>query len=107
VTAATLAQVVLENPVAADEESLARGRTVFERSCAPCHGATGAGDGPVAQAAPVFVQSLLGPTTVALADGYIYSIIRIGRARMPAYGHQVSHYDRWHLVNYLRQLQGQ
>ena len=25
---------------------------------------------------------------------------------MPAYGHQIAHYDRWHVVNYVRQLQG-
>jgi len=25
---------------------------------------------------------------------------------MPPYGHQISHYDRWHVVNYVRQLQG-
>lgn len=25
---------------------------------------------------------------------------------MPAYGHQISHYDRWHIVNYVRQMQG-
>ena len=25
---------------------------------------------------------------------------------MPAYGHQIGHYDRWHVVNYLRRLQG-
>ena len=26
---------------------------------------------------------------------------------MPPYGHQIGHYDRWHVVNYVRQLQGQ
>lgn len=25
---------------------------------------------------------------------------------MPAYGHQIGHYDRWHIVNYVRRLQG-
>ena len=25
---------------------------------------------------------------------------------MPAYGHQIGHYDRWHVVNYVRRLQG-
>lgn len=25
---------------------------------------------------------------------------------MPPYGHQIGHYDRWNVVNYIRQLQG-
>jgi hypothetical protein len=29
-----------------------------------------------------------------------------GEGAMPAYGHQISHFDRWHVVNYVRQLQG-
>jgi hypothetical protein len=24
---------------------------------------------------------------------------------MPPYGHQIAHFDRWHIVNYVRQLQ--
>jgi len=43
---------------------------------------------------------------VARSDGYLYGMIRVGRALMPAYGHQISHYDRWHIVNYVRQMQG-
>jgi hypothetical protein len=38
-------------------------------------------------------------------DGYIYGMIRVGRGLMPPYGHQVAHFDRWNIVNYVRQLQ--
>jgi len=98
--------VEMVNPVAASPASLARGQQVFERACTPCHGSGGLGDGPVTQAG-VPSWSLLQPSATGLADGYIYTIIRIGRGAMPAYGHQISHYDRWHVVNYVRQLQGQ
>ncbi|MSR22843.1 MAG: cytochrome c [Gemmatimonadetes bacterium] len=94
------------SPVERTPASLARGEQVFNRTCSPCHGETGAGDGAVSQAAPLFSRSLLLPTALELPDGYIYSMIRIGRGLMPAYGHQVSHFDRWHVVNYVRQLQG-
>jgi hypothetical protein len=96
----------LVNPVEATAASLARGQEIYNRSCVPCHGATGAGDGPVTQVAPALNRPLLTPAAVELTDGYIYSIIRVGRGLMPQYGHQISHYDRWHVVNYLRQLQG-
>ncbi len=51
--------------------------------------------------------SLTTPQAMGFADGYIYTLIRIGRGAMPAYGHQIPHYDRWHIVNYVRQLQSQ
>src|SRR5689334_8783552 len=37
-----------ENPQAPDDSSIARGQRKFMRTCVPCHGATLAGDGPVA-----------------------------------------------------------
>jgi mono/diheme cytochrome c family protein len=95
----------LINPVAADAGSLARGEELYNRACVPCHGDTGLGNGRVT-AAGVPVRSIVSDETRAFTDGYLYTIIRIGRGAMPAYGHQVSHFDRWHLVNYVRQLQG-
>ncbi len=95
----------LENPVPPDAESLARGEELYNRACVPCHGASGAGDGPVTQAGyPPF--PVVGARAAGFSDGFLYGIIRVGRGLMPAYGHQLSHYDRWHVVNYLRQLQG-
>ena len=49
---------------------------------------------------------LNGGLAMTRSDGYIYGMIRVGRVWMPAYGHQIAHYDRWHVVNYVRQLQG-
>jgi mono/diheme cytochrome c family protein len=34
----------------ADAASLARGKDIFEANCASCHGVSGKGDGPAAQA---------------------------------------------------------
>lgn len=95
----------LTNPVVADEASLARGEELFLRSCAPCHGSAGDGNGPVTQAGiPPF--DLRVEQARAYPDGYLYGIIRVGRGLMPAYGHQLTEFDRWHIVNYVRQLQG-
>jgi mono/diheme cytochrome c family protein len=96
--------IAQRNPVPATAESLERGRVMYERSCTPCHASSGAGDGLVTRAG-VPPRSLLTPEARALSDGYIYTIIRVGRGAMPQYGHQITHFDRWHLVNYVRQLQ--
>ena len=97
----------LPNPVPADSASLARGQVMYERACAVCHGNAGIG----AQAYIVAKHPILpaynvsGDRVAALSDGYIYGLIRVGRGLMPPYGHQVSHFDRWHIVNYVRYLQ--
>lgn len=51
--------------------------------------------------------NLSGPGVAGYSDGYIYGIIRVGRGLMPPWGHQVSHFDRWNIVNYVRVLQVQ
>ncbi|MBI4540868.1 MAG: c-type cytochrome [Gemmatimonadetes bacterium] len=95
----------LANPVRPTDESLARGRVLFRRNCAPCHGTDAAGvTGSVIPAGfPPF--PLLTDRVRNFTDGYIYGMIRVGRGVMPVYGERVSHRDRWHIVNYLRELQ--
>ena len=99
----------LPNPVPADQESLERGEVLFNRICSTCHGEEGVG----AQAKIIEKYGLLsaynlsGPVVAGYTDGYIYGIIRVGRGLMPPWGHQVSHFDRWNIVNYVRVLQAQ
>ena len=98
----------LTSPVAPTPESLARGKQVYERVCIVCHGPDGAGTtGYIFEVFPAMAAYPLGgETAMGRSDGYIYGMIRVGRSLMPAYGHQIGHYDRWHVVNYVRQLQG-
>ena len=51
--------------------------------------------------------NLSGPVVAAYTDGFLYGKIRVGGPIMPAWGHQVSHFDRWNIVNYIRVLQRQ
>ena len=98
--------VGLPNPVPPGAASVQRGEEIYLRFCAPCHGPNGSGiTGYIIPAGyPPF--PLLSDRAKAFADGYLYGIIRVGRGLMPAYGHQISHFDRGHVVNYLRVLQG-
>ena len=95
------------NPVPADAESLARGEVLYNRYCALCHGDTGMGaDANLVEVWPVLPAYNLALDPVAgYSDSYIYAMIRVGRALMPAYGHQITHFDRWNIVNYVRTLQ--
>jgi mono/diheme cytochrome c family protein len=99
----------LENPVSADEASLERGQELYLRNCVVCHGPEGVGTGAyVLEKWPALAAyNLAGETVQGYSDGYIYGMIRVGRGSMPQYGHQVSHFDRWNIVNYVRQLQAE
>lgn len=106
-------QEALRNPVPATLASLKRGEEIYRRTCATCHGPEGEGNGPVA--GPPFGEGPLGlvlpiggPSSLAkaLTDGHIYTTISLGRGRMPSY-QRLTREDRWNVVNYLRELNGQ
>lgn len=95
----------LENPVEATPGSLERGEELFLRFCAPCHGPDGAGATGYVVPAGMPPFSLTVERVRGYTDGYLYGMVRVGRGLMPAYGDKVAHWDRWHIVNYVRELQ--
>ena len=99
----------LPNPVPADQASLERGEVLFNRICAVCHGPTGVGaQANIIDKHPLLIAyDLSGPVVAGYSDGYIYGIMRVGRGVMPPFGHQISHFDRWNSVNYIRVWQSQ
>jgi mono/diheme cytochrome c family protein len=90
-----------------DPTSLARGEQLYLRWCVVCHGTDGVGaNAYIAELHPVLpAYNLSGPIVAEYSDPYIYAMIRVGRGLMPEYGSRVTHFDRWHIVNYVRQLQ--
>lgn len=103
----------LVNPRPMSLDSLERGYAQYQRFCATCHGETGLGDGPVSMTSEVRgpfggVLALNGPSSIARvrSDGHIYTTIRYGRRRMPAYS-RIESDARWDIVNYIRYLNHQ
>lgn len=96
------AATALTNPLPDDAAALARGKRSYEINCLLCHGAKGAGDGPVV---PKFVRppSLMGASR-GFTDGYVYALITNGRGNMPSYN-RIPPEERWQLIHYLRALQ--
>lgn len=103
---ARLRAAALANPVAADDYSLGRGESVYATHCQACHGANGAGDGPVG------LKYVPQPTDLTIRyiqnqpDGQIFYTITHGSVIMPFYRDAISVEDRWHLVNYLKNALG-
>lgn len=98
-----------ENPLAGDAASAERGAEQFNRYCAVCHGSVGLGaEAWILEKWPALAAyNLAGEQVQGYSDSYIYGMIRVGRGMMPQYGHQITHFDRWDIVNYVRELQQQ
>ncbi|HSE98854.1 MAG TPA: cytochrome c, partial [Blastocatellia bacterium] len=95
----------LSNPIELTEANLARGQQVYSNQCAVCHGATGAGDGPLIPKYPN-PPSYNTDKSKALADGNMFHAITVGRNNMPSHAAQVAPDDRWKVILYIRRLQG-
>lgn len=82
------------------------GKRQYEKACIYCHGATGKGEGSVAEKMAVKPPSLLTDKVLTYSDGRIYHIIHEGQGLMGAYRKQVTGEEEiWALVNYIRLLQ--
>lgn len=99
----------LTNPVAATEESLARGEEIFTTYCVTCHGEGGMGDGPgsanLDPAPPPIAH-----TSQMLGDDYLFWRVSEGGAMapfnsaMPAWKDTLEEQARWDVINYIRAL---
>jgi mono/diheme cytochrome c family protein len=100
----------LVNPIDPnDPVAMARGEEMYLRFCVVCHGADGIGaNANIAAQHPILpAYNLAGEQVVGYSDQYLYALIRVGRGLMPEYGSRITHFDRWKIVNYVRQLQEQ
>ena len=95
----------LRNPIPPSPAALARGREVYQTFCAVCHGARGAGDGPLIPKFPN-PPSYTSARLLAMPDGQIFHVITRGSGMMPAYAGQIAPEDRWKVVAWVRTLQG-
>ncbi len=98
----------LKNPVLVSEESIKKGRNLYQIVCAACHGLSGKADSPVSEL--IGAVDLTADYILNYSDGYIYGTITFGSAIMPSYGvpnseggsNDLSPEERWHVVNYLK-----
>lgn len=91
------------NPVKADGGSRARGKALFGKHCASCHGAEGRGDGPAGGALrprPTDLAAMAGQHP----DGDFAWKIANGRGAMPAWKGVLKEQQIWDVVNHIQGL---
>jgi putative copper resistance protein D len=86
--------------------SIVDGARLYGEHCAPCHGATGAGDGPAGQGLPRRPADLNAPHTAQHTAGDLFWWLSHGipRGGMPGFGERLTEDQRWDLVNFVRAL---
>ena len=100
------AAAAIKNPVAASPESVAAGKQLYARNCAPCHGTSGEG-GPgndLIPAAPDLTDAMWDHGST---DGEIFSNIKNGIGpdfNMVPWKDQLKDEDMWNVVNYIRSM---
>lgn len=86
-------------------EMMQRGQERFRISCAPCHGATGDGEGITSNYGMAVIADLHIDRIQEMPEGELFEVITNGRGLMGPYGGEVSPEDRWNIIAYLRALQ--
>ena len=97
----------LVNPIAISPESLARGREMYDTHCIVCHGAQGRGNGPVGQKFVPQPMELNLNYVQLQPDGQLFYTISHGSLAMPFYRQAIAAQDRWHLVNFIKEVFGE
>ena len=84
---------------------LERGRERYGIFCAPCHGATGHGDGMIVERGFPQPPSYHLPRLLAAPAQHYIDVITNGRGVMYPYAARIHPADRWAIVAYIRALQ--
>jgi cbb3-type cytochrome c oxidase subunit III len=96
----------LQNPVGKTAESLAAGKTAFNRYCANCHGLNGEGS-PGNDLTPPAPDLTGKEWKHGSSEGEMFTSIKNGvppEFNMAAWGDQLKDEEIWNVVNYVKSL---
>ena len=99
------AGLYLKNPIALNDKVMVEAEALYGKYCVHCHGASGAGDGKVADKLPGAPPAYSGALK-NLPEGKIFHSITYGKGLMGEHSSILSQQERWKLVHYVQKLQG-
>lgn len=92
----------MKNTIAMSDASTKAGQALFTKTCSPCHGKTGLGDGMKAKSLKQFPGDFSKPEFQNQTDGEHFYKTKTGRGEMTKYEGKLSDDDIWNIVNYMR-----
>ena len=94
-----------QNPIKADQKSVADGKRLYGTECAMCHGDDGSGKTDLAASMQLALKDLREPaTTKDSTDGALFYIIYKGKGKMPPEEGRLKETQVWPMVNYVRSM---
>ncbi|MEK7383368.1 MAG: cytochrome c, partial [Elusimicrobiota bacterium] len=95
----------LVNPVPRTQETMEKGRALYNIYCRVCHGSLGDGRTTLTSAYGAKPADLRIKRLARAPDGDIYHTIMVGKNAMPSYAYELKEDERWAVIHYLRALQ--
>ncbi len=96
------AKAELKNPLEVTEKNLEKGKELYTIYCAVCHGETGKGDGVLPQRDKF--NGIPNYKDRDINGGSIYHVIMYGKNLMGSHAAQLTHKERWQVVQYVEKL---
>ena len=94
----------MKNSINPTKASIQKGKEIYEKKCALCHGDKGDGKGPAAAGLNPKPTNFQDSHGQKMADGEHFWKITTGRGPMPSYRKDLSVEERWHVINYINTL---
>jgi len=91
----------MKNPVQPTRASIERGKVIYEKKCASCHGVKGDGKGPAGKGLNPKPTNFIESHGEKMTDGEHFWKITTGKGPMPSFEKDLNTEERWHVINYI------
>jgi mono/diheme cytochrome c family protein len=91
----------IKNPIKATKASIQRGKEIYEKKCALCHGIKGDGKGTASAGLNPKPTNFKDSHGEKMTDGEHFWKITTGRGRMASFARDLTEEERWYVVNYI------
>jgi mono/diheme cytochrome c family protein len=96
----------VKNPIKATKASIQKGKNIYEKKCALCHGVKGDGKGPASAGLNPKPTNFRESHGEKMTDGEHFWKMTAGRGGMPPFVNDLTEEERWHVINYINSLRG-
>ena len=91
----------MKNPIQATKASIQKGKEIYEKKCALCHGIKGDGKGPASVGLNPKPTNFRDSHGEKMTDGEHFWKITTGKGSMPSFEKDLTVEERWHVINYI------
>ncbi len=91
----------MKNPIKSTQASIQKGKEIYEKKCALCHGERGDGKGSASAGLNPRPTNFKDSHGEKMSDGEHFWKITTGKGGMPSFGKDLTEEERWHVINYV------